>query len=198
MNIKDAERLRAGTRRAYSAAADRPSDDHPFPVGLRFTEDVGYPSQILSTLPAISSEAFSGVSNVSIFADIFAGSTILDLGCGAGLDSLIAAKRTGINGRVIGIDFSESMLYRARGASSMYNALNVEFCQADGKKLPIGDATIDIVLVNGIFNLNPGRETIFRELARVTREGGMVYASELILKAPLPPDLQKSDASWFA
>ena len=198
MNIKDSERLREGTRKAYSTAADRPSDDHPFPVGLRFAEDVGYPPQLLSTLPSVSLEAFSGVSNVSIFADIYAGSTILDLGCGAGLDSLIAAKRTGRDGRVIGVDFSDSMLSRASEASSMYTSLNVEFCQADGEKLPIGDAKFDIVLVNGIFNLNPERETIFNELARVIREGGMVYASELILKAPLPLELQKSDASWFA
>ncbi len=195
---KTAERLRDGTRRAYSAAAERPLDNHPFPVGSRFAEDVGYPRQLLSSLPSISAEAFSGVSNVSVFADIPAGSIVLDLGCGAGLDSLIAARQTGERGRVISIDFSNSMLSRARQAAILAKAQNVEFYQAEGENLPIGDAKIDIALVNGIFNLNPEREAIFQELARVIREGGTVYAAELILKAPLPPEIQDSDVGWFA
>jgi len=79
MNRKKAERLREGTKRAYSAAAERPFDEHPFPVGEQFAESLGYSRELLSSLPSASKEAFSGVSNVSIFADIPMGSFVLDL-----------------------------------------------------------------------------------------------------------------------
>lgn len=198
MNKEKAEQLREGTKRAYSDAAERPFDEHPFPVGVQFAESLGYSHELLSSLPSASKEAFSGVSNVSIFADIPMGSVVLDLGCGAGLDSFTAARRTGTTGRVIGIDFSHNMLIRARKAATESKTKIVEFYQADGESLPIGRASIEIALVNGLFNLNPKREAIFHELARVIKDGGKLYAAELILKAHLPPEIRESKTDWFA
>lgn len=198
MNVKETEQLRNGVRRAYSSAAKRPEDEHPFPVGRRFAESLGYPSELIAGLPSICVDAFSGVSNVGIFAEIPDGATVLDLGCGAGLDSLIAAQRTGHKGRVVGVDFSDDMLLRASRAAAEAGLDNVRFERADAENLPIESATIDVVLVNGIFNLNPGRNAIFRELARVVRKDGAVYAAELILREPLPPGIQYSDDDWFA
>jgi arsenite methyltransferase len=194
----DKTRLRDGVRRAYSAAAERPQDTHPFPVGRALAESLGYPQDLLAALPAVSVDAFSGVSNVAVFAEIPAGTTVLDLGCGAGLDSLIAAQRIGPRGRVIGVDFSEAMLARARQSAAEVGVGHVEFYQADAEKLPIEDGLIDVALVNGIFNLNPERDEIFGELARVVRQGGEVYAAELILHEPLPPEILDSEANWFA
>jgi hypothetical protein len=91
MNGKQAEQLRNGVQRAYSRVAEKPKGQHPFPVGPQFAASIGYPSELLASLPAIASDAFTGVSNVSVFAHIPVGSIVLDLGCGAGLDSLIAA-----------------------------------------------------------------------------------------------------------
>lgn len=193
-----AQQLRDGVRRAYSAAAERPQDEHPFPVGRRFAESVGYPQNLLAGLPSVCVNAFSGVSNASIIADIPAGATVLDLGCGAGLDSLIAAQRVGPTGRVIGIDFSGAMIARARQAAKEAGADNVGFHQGDAEQLPFDDGLIDVALANGIFNLNPARRAIFRELARVVRQDGAVYAAELILREPLPPEVQESEANWFA
>ena len=192
------KQLRDGVRRAYSAAAERPQDNHPFPVGRSFAESLGYPQDLLAALPSTSVDAFSGVSNVAVFARIPAGAVVLDLGCGAGLDSLIAAQRVGPQGRVIGVDFSDAMLARARQGAVELGVRNVEFYQADAEKLPIEDGLIEVALVNGIFNLNPEREAIFRELARVVREGGAVYAAELILTEPLSPEVQASETNWFA
>ena len=107
------QKIREAVRQAYSEAAERPESEHPFPVGRCFAESVGYPADLLATLPSVSVDAFSGVSNVSIFADIPVGATVLDLGCGAGLDSLIAARRVGKTGRVISVNFSEAMIARA-------------------------------------------------------------------------------------
>jgi arsenite methyltransferase len=188
--------LRNKVCEAYSSAAARPDDKHPFPVGRAFAESLGYPAQLLDALPSISSEAFAGVSNVSLFATIPEGAKVLDLGCGAGLDSLIAARRVTPSGRVIGVDFSTPMLDRARQAAKEAAIQNVSFERADAERVPLDDASIDVALANGIFNLNPARAAIFGELARVVRPGGVVYAAELILAGS--PPANQSDADWFA
>lgn len=198
MNLGKARELREGVRRAYSAAAKRPHDEHPFPVGRSLAESLGYPEDLLAGLPSACVDAFSGVSNVAVFADIPLGATLLDLGCGAGLDSLIAAQRVGPEGEVLGVDFSAAMLARARQAAAEVGVDNVEFHHADAEKLPFDDGSIDVALVNGIFNLNPVRQAIFRGLARVLRQGGAVYAAELILTERLPPEILESETSWFA
>jgi len=190
--------LRDKVREVYSAAAHSPTGQHPFPVGRAFAESLGYPAALLDSLPSAAVEAFAGVSNVSLFAEIPEGATVLDLGCGAGLDSLIAARRVGMSGKVIGTDFSGTMLDRARGAVQEAAIQNASFEQADAEHLPLGPASVDVALVNGIFNLNPAREAIFRELARVLRPGGLVYAAELLLASPLPANVRQTDADWFA
>jgi arsenite methyltransferase len=189
--------LRSAVQRAYSAAAERPAEKHAFPVGRILAERLGYPAELLDTLPPVSVDAFAGVSNVSVFATIPAGSIVLDLGCGAGLDSLIAARRAGTGGRVIGVDFSDSMLGRVRRAVAL-SAANVMPCRADAEHLPLATASIDVALVNGIFNLNPARPQIFQELARVLRPGGAVFSAELILMEAVSKPDHFTEAEWFA
>ena len=168
--------LRSKVREAYSSAARRPTDRHPFPVERAFAERLGYSAALLDSLPAVAVESFAGVSNIHEFAVIREGATVLDLGCGAGLDSLIAARTVGSSGKVIGIDFSETMLGRARQGAKEAKTFNVEFKRADAEELPINTSSVDVALVNGIFNLNPLRDLIFRELARVLRPRGSAYA----------------------
>jgi ubiquinone/menaquinone biosynthesis C-methylase UbiE len=167
-------------------------------VGRRFAESLGYPPALLAALPAVAVEAFSGVSNVSLFADLPGGVTVLDLGCGAGLDTLLAAQRVGPRGRVVGIDFSAAMLARASRGAAEAGAGNVVLCRADAERLPLADGAVDVALVNGIFNLNPARGAIFRELARVVREEGSVCAAELILRGPVSQRAAPGEAAWFA
>jgi arsenite methyltransferase len=190
--------LRDKVCEAYSAAATSPTEEHPFPVGRAFAESLGYPAALLDTLPLAAVEAFAGVSNVSLIAEIPKGATVLDLGCGAGLDSLIAARRAGRSGRVIGIDFSDTMLERARKAAREAAVPNATFEHADAEQLPLDDACIDVAIVNGIFNLNPAREFVFSELARVLRHGGVAYSAELILASPLQPNVLQTESDWFA
>ena len=159
--------LRSAVHNAYSVAAERPTQKHAFPVGRLLAERLGYPADLLDTLPPVSAEAFAGVSNLAVSAGIPAEAHVLDLGCGAGLDSLILAGRKA--GRVVGIDFSEAMLVRARQASAAYG-VNVTFCLGDAERLPVDEASIDVAFVNGIFNLNPARAEIFRE-TRARRAG---------------------------
>ncbi len=123
---------------------------------------------------------------------------MLDLGCGAGLDSLIAAGRVGPQGLIVGVDFSRAMLARAALAAAEARSSNVSFCLAQAASIPLKDEAIDVALVNGIFNLNPFRDAIFKELARVVRRGGAVFAAELVLREPLPAEVCASAGSWFA
>ena len=96
------------------------------------------------------------------------------------------------------MDFSSSMLARARQGQSESGADRVWFCQADGERLPLPDGSIDVALINGIFNLNPERTAIFHELGRVLKRGGVVFAAELVLREPLPADQREREDNWFA
>ena len=193
-----AEDIREAVRHAYSKAAEAPEENHPFPVGRAFAESVGYPGKLLESLPSVAVDAFAGVSNVAIFAEITAGDHVLDLGCGAGLDSLIAATRVGPTGRVAGIEFSASMIARARQAAEIHGAANIHFVGSSAENLPMPADSLDVAIINGIFNLNPARDAIFRELARVIRKGGSVFVAELILREPLPPEAVMDPSNWFA
>jgi arsenite methyltransferase len=194
---QDIQRLKQGVHEAYSNVAIQPQAQHPFPTGRGFAEEIGYPSAILDTIPQKAVQSFAGVSNVSIFADIPVGATVLDLGCGTGLDSHIAAYKTTEQGQVMGIDFSLPMLQQAQSAARESNTGHLTFIHASGEQLPLTDHSIDVALVNGIFNLNPARDMIFQELARVIRPGGMLFAAEIILKEALD-DAERSNANWFS
>jgi arsenite methyltransferase len=196
--LNPAEELRAGVWQAYNEVGDRPDGQHPFAVGRQFAEGLGYPPALLNRLPDVSVEAFTGVSNVGVFAEIPSGATVLDLGCGAGTDTLIAAERAGPSGQVLGLDFSPTMLARARRAASEVSLVNVSFYQAAAEALPLTDRCIDIVMVNGIFNLNPARARIFDELGRVVKPGGTVYAAELILREPASITTPAAVEDWFS
>jgi ubiquinone/menaquinone biosynthesis C-methylase UbiE len=148
-------------------------------------------------LPTVSVEAFAGVSNVGVSATIPAAGTVLDVGCGAGLDSLVAARRVGPGGIVAGIDFSDAMLRRARRAATL-SELTIALCRGDAEHLPLARDSVDVALVNGIFNLNPARTQIFEELARVVRPGGAVYAAELVLMEAVSRPVRFTEAEWFA
>jgi SAM-dependent methyltransferase len=198
MRSTDARGLREEVRQAYSAMAEHPRRDPPFPVGRELALDLGYPPELLRKLPAVSVEAFCGVSNVSLFADIPEGATVLDLGCGAGLDTLVAASRTGPRGTVVGLDFSFAMLERAARALSEAKAASVGLLSAAAEAVPLQSGSVDVAMVNGIFNLNPLRGCIFAELARVVRPGGAVYASELVLREPLSGEEQTAATNWFS
>jgi len=193
----DAGSLEEGVRQVYSAAALDPQGAHPFPVGRAFAESVGYGRDLLDSLPPASWESFAGVSNVSIFADIPEGTSVIDVGCGAGLDCLVAARRTGPGGKTVGVDFSRVMIDRAGEAARECGAA-VELHCAQAGDLPCGDDTADVVLANGIFNLNPRRSEIFRELFRVLRPGGKVFAAELVFQKPRKRGKVRSLKDWFA
>ncbi len=197
MNTDIAAALRDGVRDAYSAAAREPEGKHPFPVGAKFAASLGYPEDLLREVPADSAASFAGVANVSCFAPLSPGARVLDYGCGSGLDSYVSGKRVGSGGRVVAVDFSADMLRRARDAANGRRN-NIHFVQAAAGKLPLPDASIDTALANGIFNLNPDRAPLFREIARVLRPGATLAGAELVLKEPIETKGEPTPDSWFS
>lgn len=198
VNLTQAQELLDKVREAYSKAADSPEDSHPFPIGYDFALSVGYPEALLQSLPQSSVQRFTGVSNVSVFAEIPAGSCVLDFGCGSGTDSLIAAAKTGSEGQVCGVDFSKSMVARARTGAAEAGVANVEFRESEGQHIPFANGTFGVAMVNGIFNLNPDRAGLFQELARVIRPGGVLYCGEIVLRERMEDDERAGLSNWFS
>ncbi len=180
-------------RTAYTEIALSPADNQFFPCGRLLAEDLHYPADLLDNLPAAAVEAFCGVGDVSLYASIRPTDVVLDVGCGAGLDTILAAGRAA---KVIGVDFCPAMLERAQLCLKEARLEGkVTLLRAEAQSLPLLDASIDVALVNGLFNLNPLREQVFLELARVLRPGGALYCSELILNGS--PD-RSAQTNWFS
>lgn len=177
--------LRAAMREAYSRAALKPAEQHPFPVGPALAESLGYAHELVIDHP-LAADAFAGVSCLPGFVEVDAGMTVLDVGCGSGLDALAIGPRVR---KIVGLDFSAEMLARA--------SAHLDAVQGDAERMPFTDACFDAALVNGIFNLNPRREDIFAELARVVRPGGRAWGAELILIGPVDEEAP-TPAAWFA
>lgn len=169
--------LKAHVRRIYSQAAEAPDSKLPFPVGRAFAEAIGYPREVLDALPEGCVASFAGIYPVSVRAGLQPGQSVLDVGCGAGLDALIAARQTG--GRVVGVDFSEAMVARARAAAGEAG-LAAEFNIGEAGRLPMPEAIFDVVLANGVLNLNPDRKRLVAEMARVLRPGGRFVGAEIV------------------
>jgi ubiquinone/menaquinone biosynthesis C-methylase UbiE len=173
----------------YAAvAASTLSSDHD---GVRaVAEAFGYTPEELASIPA---EANMGLScgNPTAFAYLRPGETVVDLGCGGGLDVLLAAPKVGPSGKVIGIDMTPDMIDRARRNAARQGAANVEFRLATIDQLPLADGSVDCLISNCVINLAPDKRLVFREMYRVLKPGGRVAVSDIALKKPLPDEIAR-------
>ena len=191
------EQIKDAVKEKYSQVASSPQGTFNFPVGRKFAESVGYSGELLDKLPVSMWESFTGAGNPQPYIDIKAGETILDLGCGAGLDLYLYAQATGSGGKVYGLDISEEMIAKAQRNMETLNVRNAEFLCAAGDNIPLPDGSVDLVAANGIYNLSPDKRAVMREAARVLRPGGRTIFAEIVLKARLPEEIRKNINDWF-
>jgi arsenite methyltransferase len=192
-----ADAIVAAVRDRYSQVGTDPTQDFTFPVGRGFAEAVGYPVALLESLLRDAADAFAGVACPVPHANLVPGETVIDLGCGGGLDSLYAGRSVGPGGHVIGIDFAPAMIARAQQSLAEARMPWGEARLSEGSRLPLPDASADAVIVNGIFNLNPEKAALLAEVFRVLKAGGRLVAAKIVLTAPLAPDEGHSLDDWF-
>ena len=181
----------------YSEVAQKPGAEFNFPVGREFAESVGYPQGELNRLPATMWESFTGAGNPQPYVDPQPGETVLDLGCGAGLDLLFYARAVGKEGKLYGLDLSLAMLEKAKRNLEACAVQNVEFLNVAADAIPLPDMSVDLVTANGIYNLSPDKDAVMREVYRVLKPGGRTVFAEIVLKSALPEEIRKDVNDWF-
>jgi arsenite methyltransferase len=193
----DTQALRLEVSKVYSRVAADPAGDFHFHRGPTYAaEFLGYDPAELAALPAACTASFAGIANPHAIAPILQGETVLDIGCGAGMDLLLAARRVGPSGHAIGIDMTEAMRDRARSCAVAAGLANVEVHRSDATALPLSDASIDVTISNGVLNLVPEKEKAFAEIRRVLRPGGRLQLADIVLDAELGEDVRRNIDLW--
>lgn len=189
MEREDVDAIRQGIAEKYRKVAVSPQGLFKYPTGEQSALGLGYAPDLVRAIPMAVRERFVGVGNPFALGPIHPGEGVLDLGCGAGFDALVAAQLVGSTGRVVGIDMSPEMIAVAEAGLREVAFPRVEFLVAEVQALPCADASFDIALSNGVLNLIPEKAAALREIFRVLRPGGRLQACDIGLVGDrVPPD----------
>ncbi|MGE5813841.1 MAG: methyltransferase domain-containing protein [Acidobacteriota bacterium] len=193
----DVATLRAEVQTVYSRLAASPEDEFHFHRGPQYAATVlGYDATELAALPSGVTSSFAGVGNPHAIGRIPVGATVVDIGCGAGMDLLIAAQRIGPSGRAIGVDMTEAMRRRASQGAAIAGLAHVDVRDGDATRLPVDDRSVDVVISNGVLNLVPEKARAISEIARVLKPGGRVQIADIIIGEILPDSALRDIDLW--
>jgi len=192
----DVDVLRDEIRKTYTQVSTAPEEEFIFPTGRGWAETLEYPEAELRAIPEQSIESFAGVANHWLLGPAARDETVVDLGCGAGTDLLIAAQMAGREGRAVGVDITTSMLDRARASAASMGLENVELHESLIERLPLPDASVDLVISNGVIDLVPDKDAVFDEIDRVLRPGGRLQVADVIIHTEVSEDARKNIDLW--
>jgi len=191
----DVGHLKSEIRKTYARVSQEPDQDFVFPTGRPWAEDLGYPEE-LANVPDQAVESFAGVANPFTLGRLERGERVLDLGSGAGTDSLVASQMVGPDGRVTGIDMTPEMLAKARASAAAMDATNVEFVEGEAEQLPFADESFDVVISNGVIDLIPDKDAVFAELYRVLAPGGRIQVADVTIQNPVSAEGRRNIDLW--
>jgi SAM-dependent methyltransferase len=191
----DVHLLKSEIKKTYASVSDEPEREFIFPTGRAWAEDLGYPPE-LANVPDGAVESFAGVANPWTMGRLSPGERVLDLGSGAGTDSLIASQMVGSRGSVTGIDMTPAMLGKARAAAAEMGTTNVEFVESEAESLPFADGTFDVVISNGVIDLIPDKDAVFAELHRVLVPGGRMQIADVTIQNPVSAEGRRNIDLW--
>lgn len=190
------QELRNAIRDEYQTVASEPERDFHFHTGRKQAKIVGYPDVLLEHVPPTALESFAGTGNPFSLGPIRSGEQVIDIGCGAGTDSLIAAGMVGSEGQVIGVDMTEKMLQKARRARAEAGLEQVEFRYGYGEDLPVPDEWADVVISNGVLNLMPDKSAALHEMNRALKPEGRLQIADIIVEKEVPASAKRQTDLW--
>jgi arsenite methyltransferase len=187
--------LKSEIQKTYAAVSQEPDRDFIFPTGRGWAEDLDYPPE-LGNVPESAVESFAGVANPFSLGRLATGERVLDLGCGAGTDSLVAAQMVGASGSVTGIDMTSAMLAKARRAAGELGVAHTDFVEGEVESLPFPDESFDVVISNGVIDLVPDKDAVFSEIYRVLAPGGRIQIADVTIQNPVSAEGRRNIDLW--
>jgi arsenite methyltransferase len=188
--------LRQAIQEEYAEVASHPQKGFHFHTGRPLARMLEYLDEWLEGIPESCIESFAGTGNPFSLGELRPGELVVDVGCGAGFDSLIAAKKVAPNGRVIGVDMTPSMLEKARRAVEEAQLKNVVFREGYAEALPVDDGWADVVISNGVLNLMPDKTAALEEVSRVLRPGGRLQIGDILVQKAVPESAKRKIDLW--
>lgn len=192
----DVAELRRAIQEEYATVAVEPERGFHFHTGRRLARILGYDDSWLAGIPEPTIASFAGTGNPFRLRPLRPGEHVVDVGCGAGLDSLIASRMIAPGGSVIGVDMTPAMLDKARASAARMGATNVEFRTGYAESLPVEDGWADVVISNGVLNLFPDKLAGLQEMARVLRPGGRLQIGDILVERAVPADAKRKIDLW--
>ena len=193
----DLDKIKAGIHEKYSKVAKTPEGEFEYPTGRKGLMELNYDGTLIKKLPDVVASSYCGVGNPFSLGNINEGDQVLDVGCGAGVDSLLAGIMVGPSGSAVGVDIVPEMIDRAEQNLKMVDIDNVSFQRATGENIPCPDNSFNVVISNGVINLIPDKESVMSEIMRVLKPGGRLMMADQVAADDVKKDIRERIGNWF-